>query len=700
MLGFLRRRVLPLTVWLATMGTAAWLWYGMHVGTARGYVEGISYGIAAPQTGRIASVSVLPGQHVQPGQVIATLDDRVIVEELELLSAERRQVEAELRAAAAETRLRVGQSSREIEESVDSAELARQQARADRSVRAAELAELDAQVETVRELVDKRMADRRDLAELKVKHAALRKQLQVDDGLIRQLDGQATSARVRREGLPADATERAVEPLRAALELIRAREAVLNQHRDALSLRAPGAGEITAVHVHPGELAVEGAMVATIAGPAQAGADGRPVVFVCATEADASRIQVGEAVRLAPPDGGPGVLSAHVQRLAPEIGQLPIRCWRDPRAPQWGRGVYVVTDEPVSLLPGQTFTIDFTGQPSAAATTEVAPVSTPPETPPSPPQPSPVLAAPVAMSVPAELRARTRFEPSAVAWWPGRERYLVASDDTGLPGATEHRPWLFTMDASGHVDPEPLVVEGLDALNDVESLALAPDGGLYVLASQSRSRKGKRSAARQRFAYVELSASGARATASVRLATLLDAAGADVLAELGITNTDELDIEGLTPTAAGGLLLGLKGPLSPGGEAIVWHLREPQRLLATGELSEGGLVVWGRIPLTVVADGAAVPGGIADLLELPDGSLLVAATAAGRSDPRVQDGALYHVQGHVLGGPAAAVPVLVRTFAGLKPEGLSRSADGRSITIVFDVGDATPQWMEQPWPAP
>ncbi len=698
MLGFLQRRVLPFTVWLASMGTAAWLWHGLHVGSARGYVEGISYGIAAPQTGRIASIAVWPGQHVQAGQVIATLDDRAVVEELELLAMERRQVEAQLRAAASETSFRVGQNSREIEESVESAELARQQARADRSVRAAQLVELDAQVEAMRGLVDKRMADGRELAQLKVEHAALRKQLQVDDGIIRQLDSQATSARARRSGVPGDVTERAVEPLRAALEVIRGREALLAQHKEALSLRAPGAGEITSLHLRPGELAVEGAVVATIAGPAQASADGRPIVFVCASEEDAARIEVGEAVRLGPPEGGGQVLLAHVERLAPEVGQLPPRCWRDPRAPQWGRGVYVVTDEPVSLLPGQTFSIDFTGEPSPVPTKTPAPL---PAAEPTPASPAPAstaaeLAMPVPILVPAELRARSRFEPSAVVWWPGRERYLVASDDTGLSGPTEHRPWLFTMSTSGQVDPQPLVVEGLDALNDVESLALADDGGLYVLASQSRSRKGKRSSARQRFAYVELSAAGARATASVQLAALLDAAGPEILAGLGLPDTTQLDIEGLTPTAAGGLLLGLKGPLDPQHQAIVWHLRDPQRLLATGDLSEGGLAVWGRIPLTIVADGAAAPAGISDLLELPDGSLLVAATAAGTREPHVQDGALYHLPA----GSATQAPLLVRTFAGLKPEGLSRSADGRSIIIVFDVGDATPQWMEQPWPAP
>lgn len=695
MLGFLRRRVLPWAVWLAAAGSAAWLWHGRQVGSARGYVEGISYGIVSPQTGRIASVQVLPGQRVQAGQVIAMLDDHELREELAALTAERLRMEAELETAAMETRLRVGDSSREIEESIDSVELARRQARADRSVHAAELAELDAQVEESRALVDQRMLDRGALVGLEIQLAALRKQLEADDGIIRQLDGQALATRARRVALPgSDATGRTTRAMIAALAAIREQEAALDRRREALELRAPGPGEVTALLVRPGELAVEGAVVATIAGPAQTSTDGRASVLVCATEAQAARIEVGEAVELAPPEGGGMVLTAHVRRLAPEIAQLPPRCWTDPRIPLWGRMVYLATDEPVELLPGQSFAVAFSGRPSPHA--EPAPLLAAPlaaATEPTPRDPG-TAGPPLAIVVPPELAARTRFEPSAITWWPGRERYIVASDDTGLPDTTEHAPWLFLMDPTGRVDAEPLRIEGLDAMSDVESLALAPDGALYVLASQSRSRKGKRSAARQLFARLEVAATGLRATASVRLATQLDRMGPALLAELGLPDTDALDIEGMTPTAAGGLLLGLKGPVAPQGGALVWHLPHPDRLLATGEPAAGGLTLWGRIPLTITADGAAAPAGIAELLELSDGSLLVAATAAG-AEPKVQSGALYHVRGR----EALAEPTLVRTFPGLKPEGLTRSAQDDAIAVVFDAGGGLPQWTEQPWPA-
>lgn len=695
MLGFLRRQVLPWLVWLGAASTAAWLWWGMRAGPARGYVEGVSYGIVALEPGRVATVMVQPGQRVEAGQVIATLDDHELEAELAVLAAERHQMEAELQAAAVETRLRVGDSSRELEESIDSAELAVEQARADRSVHAAELVELDTQVEETRALVDKRMIDRSELVELSIQQAALRKQIQADDAIIRELGGKASAARARRGQLPREDGERASGSLLAALAAIRDQEEILARRKQSLVLRAPGPGEVTGLFLRPGEMAIEGAVVATIAGPAQTSADGRPIVVVCASETDAAEVEVGEAALLRPPAGGNVVLTAHVQRLAPDVGPLPMRCWRDSRITEYGRAIYVVPDEAVTLLPGQSFSISFEGRPSPNA----RPAALPP-----PPPPLPAVAVEPAgaagsagtmhaIVVPPELGARTRFEPSAIAWWPGRERYLVASDDTGLADRTEHVPWLFTMDASGRVDPEPLIIAGLEAMSDVESIALAPDGALYVLASQGRSRKGKRPKARQVFARVELTAAGARATASIRLASVLERSGA--LAGLGLASLDALDIEGLTATSGGGLLLGLKGPLGPRNEAIVWHLPDPERLLATGEPSAGGLVLWGTIPLTVTADGATVPAGIAELLELPDGTLLVAATAAGELEPRTQDGALYHVEGRA----GLAAPTLVRTFAGRKPEGLSRAAEGDAIAVAFDAGAGLPQWTEQPWPA-
>ena len=698
MIRLLRMRVLPWAVWLMVMGAAAWLWQGVHGGSARGFAESVGYVVAAAQTGRIAAVLVTEGQQVRAGQVIATLAADEIAAELEILAAERRRVEAELGAVASDTQLRVDDASRQVDESLEASERVLQTTRAERAVSAAEFAALDHQLEVLRGLVAQHMADRRELDDVAVKHAALKKQLQAVDAVIAQLVAQVTAARGRREAVPTDAAERAAGPLHAELAVIDGREKLLELRRQAQLLRAPGDGEVTAVHLRPGEVALAGAAIATIR--RGHGDPGPTRVFVCLDEAQAARVQTGEAAVLRPTSPGAPAIAAHLERLDAEVTELPLRCRRDPKLPQWGRAAHVVPDLPAALVAGQSFTVAFQGRRSPLADEPAAPprLSSALDLAPAPDRTEAKPAAPATptpMTVPPALLARSQFEPSALLWSPRLERFVVVSDDTGLPDRDEHAPWLFTMDIRGRVDAEPLAIAGLDRLSDLESIAPAPDGGLYVLASQSRSRKGKRPPARQRLVHVALAPGGARASAVVQLAGLLDAAGRPALAELGLPGTADLDIEGMTATAAGGLLLGLKGPLGPDGAAQIWHLARPDELLATGRLAAGELRLWGRVPLTVRADDVDVAAGISELLELPDGSLLITATATG-PEPTRQDGALFHVAERA----ALARPRFVRSFPGRKPEGLARSGDGDAIVMVFDAGAEAPLWMEQPWPAP
>lgn len=699
MARFLRVRVLPWAIWLATMAGAAWLWQDVHGGSARGFVEAVGYDVAASQTARIEAVLVSAGQRVRAGQPIVALDSHELAAELEILAAERQRIEAELGAVTSDTELRLGDTSRQIAESLAASERLLQTTRAERSVHAAEFAALSQQLEVLRGLVDKRMADRRELDVVAVKHAALKKELQVVDASITQLVAQVNAARDRSESMPTDATARATEPLRAELAVVRRREQLLQMRKDALTLRAPGDGEVTLLHQRPGEVALAGTPIVTIAGADTSAS--QPQVFVCLDEAQAGRLQDGEAALLHPVTPGAAAVPAHLERLDPAVTELPVRCWRDPKQPQWGRAAHVVPDAPTALVSGQGFTVAFQGHRSAHAG-EHAPVIVASAAVDQAPAPEPTYAtdaapaSPMPIKLPPALAARSRFEPSALLWAPRLDRFIVVSDDTGLADTSEHLPWLFTMDVRGQVDPEPLLIAGIDKLSDLESIAPAPDGGLYVLASQSRSRKGKRPPARQRLVHVALAPGGARASAMVALAGLLDGAGRQTLDALGLPGTADLDIEGMTATAAGGLLLGLKGPLGPRDEAQIWHLERPDALLATGELAAGELALWGHVPLTVQADGATVPGGISELLELPDGSLLITATAAGSTDPSRQDGALYHVADRA----GLATPRLVRSFSGRKPEGLARSGSGDAIVVVFDAGAEAPLWMEQPWPAP
>ena len=274
-------------------------------------------------------------------------------------------------------------------------------------------------------------------------------------------------------------------------------------------------------------------------------------------------------------------------------------------------------------------------------------------------------------------------------WVPALDRYVIVSDDTGFKDRDDRAPWLFTMTADGAVDPEPLVVSGIDELDDIEAIALDADQRLWLLSSHSVSHKGHRREARRRLVRVELGKGGARATGSADLVELLERASAEERRALGIAGTRDLDLEGLA-ASGGALYVGLKAPLDGEGRAQIWKIARPERLLA-GDLGGAQVAVWSKLALRVEADGRTVPGGIAELTFLDADTLLVAATASG-IDPGTQRGALYAARVRA----DAAHPVQLRAFADLKPEGLALAPGGAKLAIVFDRGGEPAMWLELP----
>ncbi|MCY1008113.1 biotin/lipoyl-binding protein [Nannocystis pusilla] len=294
-LRVVRTRIAPWGLWCATMAGVAWLWGDVHDEAAVGFVLAAEYELATPEPARVAAVAVTPGQRVRAGEVLVSLDAQAIDAELAIVAAERARLEAELGAVRAESRVRVGDTTREFDESVAAADVALRTARAERKAAAAEYAALSEQVATLGGLVEQRMADRRELDALRVEHVALEKQLQTADALIPQLVSQAAAARARRAALPADATEAALRPVQAELAVVERQEQLLAVRREAMSLRAVVDGDVAAVHLQAGEVADTGLPIVTLVGDAAAAE-----VQVCQREAQAGRGRPGEAVRVRP----------------------------------------------------------------------------------------------------------------------------------------------------------------------------------------------------------------------------------------------------------------------------------------------------------------------------------------------------------------------------------------------------------------
>ena len=310
------------------------------------------------------------------------------------------------------------------------------------------------------------------------------------------------------------------------------------------------------------------------------------------------------------------------------------------------------------------------------------------------------------LDVPASLRAVTRFEPSGWCWIAEWNAYLTVSDDTGLgprdadaadESSASHPPLVFRVDASGHVGERPILVQGIDALDDVESVTRTADGSLWMLASQSASKRGRRPSTRTSLLRLRIDGDGLVATGRASLTEALASRSPaewetlglnDKIAHFdrGVASFDRvLDIEGMT-TDGKDLVLGLKKPQDAEGRALLWRLARPDDLVGAGH----SLAL---SPLPPVALSAGTPprnAGISELLRLRSGALLALAVAGLDPLRAGKASALYRLDATATGWAT----VRLRDFAGEHAEGLSFGASPDSIAIVFDRGAETPWWLE------
>jgi hypothetical protein len=296
------------------------------------------------------------------------------------------------------------------------------------------------------------------------------------------------------------------------------------------------------------------------------------------------------------------------------------------------------------------------------------------------------------MVVPSELAAATSNpEPSGIVWSPSRGRYLVVTDDAGLrEKGTYHEPVLLGLGENGALDKTPVPIRGVKAINDPESICAGPDGTYFLVTSHSPNRENKTTADRRQLLQLKEDKGALRVLARMDL-TKVEGNGS-FLALAGLPSNGRLDIEAVT-YHGGALFLGLKSPLTAAGQAVIVRLSGPLGALRGGKLRRKAVERFAAIPLCVPVKDKQVCQGISDMTFLADGSLVLSANAP-KGGPKDHGGALWHLPVPIGKMP----PALLRRFPHLKPEGVTMSANGRSLVVVFDRGEQAPRWTELPLP--
>ncbi|MBN2054575.1 hypothetical protein JW905_06620, partial [bacterium] len=458
------------------------------------------------------------------------------------------------------------------------------------------------------------------------------------------------------------------------------KEILEGEHRKAMrNVISPCAGHVVSIYARAGDTIDEFTPVLSVM---ESGT--RFLDIYLQARADFA-VEAGMPVVIYPFRSSAGVTTGRVAFVHPGYTQIPKRLMAGSRV-QYARAVRIELPPGHKLLPGEIVRARIGGEPKvtpslAGWALAQEPSRSVPESAGHPP------ADIRRMTLPGGLADRTRFEPSGICRLPGTERFLVVSDDTGVPGTPgDHAPILFLMDAEGNVNDTTLTLLGDESVNDLEAITPVDDESFILVSSQTISKNGKRSNARRSIMKIRCHDGACRVEKRFAfLDLLLASCKPGKLRELGMEGMEDDDLPVLNIEGAAyrdnNLYLGLKQPVSGRG-AIIWCLRDIESVFQTGRMSPGQVEVFGYVDLGE-ADGR--PRGISDLAFDDSGRLWALSTVPGVEGDD-QTGGFHRLERFADGAIRAAT---LREFPGLKPEGLCFLTDSEFM-IVFDTGQGTP----------
>ena len=642
--------------WLSIAVIVGWLWWNNEVQQDHvpALVETKEHSVGPTSAGRISSIFVVAGDEVKAGDAVASLECADTHAKLAIARAQLSEISAEILAITLRSSNDSIRRRAELEAELGQAEASVASAVAEQQAREAELGVLNKELKHAKAALEERLTRASRLTELRARQTRLARQARHSPKLIDAWEESASRLKTALAALREDG-EVGLAPLRARTETQSQRIGQLLGILERCTLRSPIDGHIAQVLHRNGDSIVAGDIVAVVVSP-------RPESATAyLPERRLNWLRVGQSVRVVS-QGRPS--SAHavgvIENIGVQVVQLPPRLWENLERPQYGRSIHIRLSADTQLMPGETARVGIISNAAHAATGGQS-----------------VREA----EVPAELSRQTRLEISGALWLDDRQRFLLISDDTGFASDREHIPWAFTSDSKLKFDPEPLLIDGIDKISDMEALARSPAGHIFILASQSASKQGKRPRKRQWLLRTSLDGQVLKVTGALLLfSTLrsqLDIATRD---RLGID--DQWDVEGMTWFKEG-LLLGIKSPQDSSKRSRVLRIRRIDAAMdrvVEGKEAKIEIDEFARWSLPTCRSKAA--GGISGLHR--NGNILYLTSTLPYGPPC---GSAWRVD--MERNPQT--PERLAQWEGLKPEGIVTESD-QHLLIVFDTNGETPRF--------
>jgi multidrug resistance efflux pump len=652
-----------------------------------GVVETRIHKLSALESGRISRIYVSLGELVSGNQLLVDLDASGLDVEQAWLQDELKRQEDQLNSDRARYELEYNK----LKLQSDSDAMGMDMRKSDLAGKVAEYESVKAEIARLIAAEQAGLGRSRDLSDLIIRRDTLGRLISTQRTV---LTGRTDTQKVRGAAATKEDQDRVVMSMLSEniekINEIKQKLKTVETRRVNRKVISPSPGRVVNINYLPGDSVDAFLTILTVEEP------DAEFIDVYIPETSDRMPSIGGRVNIYPHRLAAADAHGSIVFIDPGYSAIPQRlAFRD--MIYWARKFRVKLDPGHQLMPGEAVRVEMLDSvdhtfgsafASSAKTPGVEPAQVSPAC--DGPVRGPESLLPITLAVP-----RGSFEPSGVAWLEDIKRYVIVSDDTG-DADNKHAPWLFLMDADGVVEAEPVILQGVKEINDLESIAMAPDGFIYLVSSQNLNKKGKRPEVRQQILKVKREGRSFTVVGAVSLYDVL-AASCDsaCLKGIGLGQTAdngqlELNIEGAA-WRDGALLLGLKAPVSEKG-AMIWHLKNPDALFEKARLEPGQLSVLGTVDLGFVNGRRA---SISDLLVAGNADIYVLSTVPQALDSE-QTGRLFKLTSGV-GGAFDAVSIVV--FPGVKAEGICLT-DESSFTVVFDADNAPAKFYRGTWARP
>lgn len=370
-------------------------------------------------------------------------------------------------------------------------------------------------------------------------------------------------------------------------------------------------------------------------------------------------INVGQLVDVVSASGHK--IQGRVVSVGTRIVQIPDRVMRIQTLPAWGREVVIKIPNANGFLVGEKVTVKKSWGITlfSTAQAEQAEVGTD------------SFQSLEEIYFPARITEQFQPEISGLTYIPEIRQFAMISDDY-----PDDHPWILLMNAKGEVAEQMLPVEGLDKMEDIESIS-AEGSDIYLLSSLSATKKENLKDARQLF--VKVKRNGIRFSldkqVDIRKALLptLAAAKDPTLQEIARqsqgTKLNDLEVEGHF-VKDGDLYLALKRPMIFAGEGLILKVKNIEALFETGRILEKNVSVAHRFPLRLPNKTTSLY--LSDMIHTEDHIYISTSCVSEKCS------AVWKIN------PETSQTELVQEFDVKKLEGISLGPSHHQIFGVFD----------------